>query len=85
MKRPGSVALQDVAERTTELEVACSRCERRGKYATARLVAKFGPDFPMTELGAVLANCPRKNAPVYERCDVYFPHLAELMNPPTDP
>lgn len=79
MRRIGSIALQDVAERATELEVVCSRCDRRGKYQTARLVEKLGPDFPMTELGQRLANCPKKTAPVYERCDIYFPGLAELM------
>jgi hypothetical protein len=86
MKRPGSVALSEVAARASHLEVACSRCERRGRYQVARLVAHYGADFPMTDLGSELANCPRRASTAWsERCDVYFPGLAKLMSePPND-
>lgn len=81
MKRPGAVPLGEVAARASHINVACSRCDRNGRYKLARLVAQFGPDFPMTDLGAELAQCPRRNAPGHhERCDVYFPGLAKLMS-----
>jgi hypothetical protein len=81
MRKPGAVALGDVAARASHLDVACSRCERRGHFQLARLVARFGPDFPMTDLGDRLASCPRRNpADFGQRCDVHFPGLAEIMS-----
>ena len=77
----GSVALGDVAMRARHIDVACSRCQRRGRYQLARLVESFGPEFPMTDLGAELGDCPHRNASnVGERCDVYFPGLPKIMN-----
>ena len=76
----GSMTIGDVAARADHIEVACSRCERRGRYQLARLVATLGAGFPMTDLGAQLADCPRRTAVVPgERCDVYFPGLGLLM------
>jgi len=81
MTNPGSVALGNVAARASHLEIACSRCERRGKYQLARLVARFGPDFPMTDIGAELADCPNRAVTSHgKRCDVFFPGLVALLN-----
>ena len=81
MKSPGSVALADVAARATHLDVECSRCSRRGRYQLARLVEQLGADFPMTDLGAELANCPNRHAPAHgERCDVFFPRLPAILD-----
>jgi hypothetical protein len=76
----GSLTLDEVAARASHIDVACSRCERHGRYQLARLVAALGADFLMTNLGAELADCPRRTAAVHnERCDVYFPGLTSLM------
>jgi hypothetical protein len=72
----GSITLADLAARASHLEVACSRCERRGRYQLARLVATLGADFRMTDL----ASCPRRTAAVHERCDVYFPGLISILD-----
>lgn len=81
MKKPGSVALSEVAAKATHLEMACTRCDRRGRYQLARLVERFGPDFPMTDLGRELADCPnRREAAPNKRCDVYFPGLIEILH-----
>jgi hypothetical protein len=81
MRKPGAVALGDVAARAKTLDVACTRCDRRGQYQLERLVARLGPDFPMTDLAGELADCPRRASPSWsERCDVYFPGLAKLMS-----
>jgi hypothetical protein len=83
MKRPGAVALSEVAARTSHIEIACTRCERRGRYRISRLVERLGPDFAMTDLAAEIADCPRRGLSAWsERCDVYFPGLAELMAAP---
>lgn len=80
MKRPGSLSLGDVAARATHLHVACTRCERHGRYNLQRLVATHGADFAMTDLGTKLADCTRRNLTSHgERCDVYFPGLVEIM------
>ena len=76
----GSINLGDVAARASHIDVASSRCERRGRYQLARLVHTLGADFPMTDLGAELANCPhRADAAQNKRCDVYFPGLRKLL------
>jgi hypothetical protein len=80
MKKPGAVALGDVATRASHIEIACTRCERRGRYQLSKLVARLGEDFAMTDLGSELADCPRRTSPSWsERCDVYFPGLAKIM------
>jgi hypothetical protein len=76
----GSISLGDVAARARYLDVACSRCERRGRYALARLVANLGADFPMTSLASHLADCPRRAAAHGQRCDVFYPGLGKLMD-----
>lgn len=77
----GALALGKVADKTEHLDMACSRCDRKGHYETARLVRKFGADFPMTELASAMSTCPkRNNTAAQDRCDVYFPGLSKLMN-----
>jgi hypothetical protein len=74
----GSITLADVAARASHLEVACTRCGRRGRYQLTRLVEALGADFRITDLGSELENCPRRTAAIHERCDVfpraYFAH-----------
>jgi hypothetical protein len=76
----GSVALGDVAARASHLDIACSKCDRKGRYQLARLLRSLGPEFPMTDLGRELADCPQRNATAQrDRCDVYFPNLRKIM------
>jgi hypothetical protein len=75
----GSIDLGEIAARATHIEVARSRCERRGPYRLSRLVARLGNDFPMTDLGLDIGDCPRQDAAPTERCDVYFPNLVKIM------
>jgi hypothetical protein len=57
--RRGSVTLGDLAARIAMLEVACSRCERRGRLQVDLLVAQYG-DAELPELRLILAgDCPR--------------------------
>jgi hypothetical protein len=74
MKTPGGFALAEVASKARDVEVACSRCDRRGRYQLARLVEQLGADFLMTDLGAELASCANRHSSAHgERCDVFFP------------
>ena len=61
--------------------VACTRCERKGRYQLAELVHTLGADFPMRDLGAKLADCPNRRESIHRmRCDVYFPGLLKIMS-----
>lgn len=77
----GAITLGQVAERAGTLEVACLRCDRRGRYGTARLVEKHGADAGLPDLRRVLAaDCPRWAASnIYDLCGVHFPELPELF------
>ena len=60
MPRNGAVTLGDIAGKVAMLEAACSRCERRGRYRVARLIAEHGPDMSLPELRFIIAaDCPR--------------------------
>jgi hypothetical protein len=73
--------LSEVAARIEWLDIACTRCDRRGRLSTARLVAEHGPTMPLPELRMILAgDCPRRNSgSVAERCDPYWPDLGRLF------
>ncbi|MNT71286.1 hypothetical protein DAMDJJ_08635 [Cupriavidus necator] len=66
-------------QHASHIEVACTRCERRGRYRLSKLIASYGEDFPMTDLGAEIAACPRRYAAVTERWYVYYPGLRQIM------
>ena len=77
----GAVTLGEIAGRLHMLEVACSRCDRRGRLNVARLIEQHGADAKLPEPRAVLAvDCPHRGATaaVYERCAVHYPQLAAL-------
>jgi hypothetical protein len=59
------------------LEVACSRCERRGRLNVARLIERHGAAARLPDLRGILAaDCPRSSAvSIHERCGVHYPQL----------
>ena len=66
----GVITLGQVAARLPTLDVACSRCDRRGKLLSRPLVQRHGPGLPMPELRQlVAADCPR----MIERVDFVLP------------
>jgi len=75
----GSITRGEVAARASRIALACSRCERRGQYSLARLVASLGETFPLTDLAARLSDCPKKADAAWDRCDFYYPGLREIM------
>lgn len=77
----GAVQLSDVAARATHIELACTRCDRRGRYRLDGLIRQFGPDLGIPDLAREIAPCPnRDSADLGARCDVYYPGLGELMS-----
>src|SRR3954468_17118043 len=72
--RRGSVTLGDLTARIAMLEVACSRCGRRGRLQVDLLVAQYG-DAELPELRLILAgDCPRAAVvSISDQCDIFFP------------
>jgi len=54
------------------LQVACSRCERRGRYPFYKLIARHGADAPVRIIVPELsADCPKRgSAAQMERRDI---------------
>ena len=77
--RGGAITLGDLAGKVTTLEIACRRCDRRGRLSVARLIEQYG-DMRLPELCEALAGyCPkRESVSVGERCSVYYPQLLRL-------
>ena len=81
MSSGGAVTLAELAGRLPMLEVACSRCERRGRLNVAKLIERHGPDTRLPDLLVILAgDCPRTHAlSVHERCGVNYPQLLAAL------
>jgi hypothetical protein len=82
----GSITLGDVAEHTTVLAVACSRCERAGRYKLDALIARHGVGFGIPSLLRLLSDdCPkRKSVSAYDLCGVHCPELSSFFLGKTD-
>jgi hypothetical protein len=76
---PG-VFFGQVAARLQTIDVACSRCDRRGRLNTVRLVAEHGADMPEPKLLRILAaDCPKMQAAQWhDVCGIHMPQLSEL-------
>jgi len=74
------ITVGEVTDRLPILEVACNRCDRRGRLRTARLLAEHGRDLPIPELRRIVAaDCPRMQAgQMHDACGVHFPDLSRL-------
>ena len=73
----GSITLGDVAEHTPVLAVACSRCERAGRYNLDTLITRHGVGFGIPSLLHLLSKDCVKRASVsaYDLCGVHCPEL----------
>ena len=79
----GSITLAQVAERTAVLAVACSRCDRAGRYSVATLIETYGHALPIPLLlHALSRDCPRQEATsLYGTCGIHCPDLPALFLP----
>jgi len=77
----GVVTLGEIADRLPALDVACNRCDRRGRLRTDSLMAKHGPSLPIPELRRIVAaDCPRMQAGhIHDVCGIHFPGLSGLV------
>ena len=69
------------------LEVACHRCERRGRVSLARLLEEHGVDTGLPDLWESLAgDCQHaRSAALNNRCAIYYPQLPPLFLPSKEP
>jgi hypothetical protein len=77
----GVVTLGQVAPRLVVLDVACNRCDRRGRLRTDRLIAEHGPTSPVPTLRRIVAaDCARMIASErHDVCEVHFPGLVGVI------
>jgi len=77
----GSITLADVAERTAVLAVACTRCDRAGRYQLHALIERHRPACGIPELLRVLsADCPKRaSVSTYDLCGIHCPGLPALF------
>jgi hypothetical protein len=80
----GSILLGQVAEHLVTLEIACNRCERKGRAAVDRLMTEHGPLMSIPTLLVLLsADCPKRQAnKMHDPCGAYMPRLPEIFRPP---
>ena len=74
-------ALSDLRPDVRHLDVACSRCDRRGRLTVARLIGDRAEGASLRHaVAGINADCPQRDAySPMERCDIYMPGLADLL------
>jgi hypothetical protein len=77
----GSITLADVEERTDWLAVACTRCDRAGRYSLDTLIINHGRHLGIPALLRTLsADCPkRQSVSVYDLCGIHCPEMSKLF------
>jgi hypothetical protein len=75
------ITLGDLDGKLQMLEIACSRCDRRGLLRLDRLIEEHGAGMGLPVLGQILAGaCPyAASVSINDRCGVYFPQLPALF------
>lgn len=76
----GVVLPGHLAARLPVLDVACNRCERRGRLRSERLVVQHGAYIPVPVLlRTIAADCPCMQAALlHDVCGVHLPQLSRL-------
>lgn len=76
----GAVTLGQIASRLDRLEIACTKCGRKGSYAVQGLIDRHGPDLGLPDLAAMLsADCEHRGGLAYDQCHVLFTNLTDLV------
>jgi hypothetical protein len=85
MSSRGSITLGELRGKLDMLEVACHRCDRKGRLSLERLISEHGADTGLPDLWVPLAgDCPRaQSTAMHDRCAIHFRQLAGLFLPST--
>ena len=83
MSNRGSIILEELQGKFDLLDIACHRCERRGRVSLSRLIEEHGTDTGLPDLWESLAgDCPNaRTTVVHNRCAIYYPQLPALFLP----
>ena len=81
MSSRGSITIGELQGKLTMLEVACHRCERRGRVSLSRLIEEHGADTGLPDLWEILAgDCEHaRSTALNNRCAIYYPQLPALF------
>jgi hypothetical protein len=63
------------------LRVACTRCDRKGRYSVAKLIEEYGRKGNMMKWREMLnADCPKRDSTgLHNRCDLKCPDLPKVF------
>jgi hypothetical protein len=77
----GSILLGEVAAHIAVLEIACNRCDRKGRVSVDRLMAEHGALMSIPTLLALLsADCPKRiAAETHDVCGSHMPQLPSMF------
>jgi hypothetical protein len=81
MPRDGPLTPADLVGKLDVLRVACTKCDRAGRYPIARLIETIGPNANMADwLSKITADCPRKRESSYsDQCGALCPDLPKVL------
>jgi hypothetical protein len=76
MPRDGSMTLADYDAALVSINIACRKCDRRGRYRIATLIERFGGDKKLPDMIAEISgDCPRRqamNVGIRDLCGAYL-------------
>jgi hypothetical protein len=81
MIRDGSLTPANLVGKLDLLPVACTKCDRAGRYPVAKLVERLEPDAKLTNwLTEITADCPRKRKNSFsDQCGALCPDLPKVL------
>jgi hypothetical protein len=77
MSSRGSITIGELQGKLDLLDIACHRCERRGRVSLSRLIEEHGTD---TGRESLAGDCPNAHTTALNnRCAIYYPQLPVLF------
>jgi hypothetical protein len=75
----GHLIFGDIEGKLDVLRVECTKCDRKGRYSVAKLIAKHGRKGNLMKWREMLnADCPKRDARLHDRGDV-CPDLPKVL------
>ena len=88
MPRAGAITFGDLDGKLEVLRVACTKCNRRGRYRVATLIKRYGRDAKLVDWKEdITTDCPKRTndrVAMLDLCGASFPDLVALFASPLD-
>jgi hypothetical protein len=80
MTRAGGMTFGDLIGRLDWLDIACPKCDRRGRYRVNGLAAQHGQNYRIPDwISDMTRDCPRRRSPgLADACGATCPGLLEI-------